>query len=357
MGTIQEFYQALYDFHRLKDDKWKYDSIESLCAKAKDYFNEELEKVAPIEFLSMRIPGDTPDAKKSGLTTWLDGMIKDINDCVKKESDNKLEAPQELYNLLFDEEKNVHKYQGMLTTIDRNTDFYRIREAEKYALYDRKGMFILPDKLENKVGTYRFNPSGYASLYLASNLYLSWEECRRPDFDTFNFSRFQNTRSVNVLNVVINKEYKYQGHFLMSYLALLCCAKTTDKDKHNFQYVVPQMLMKVLCHSQAKKVHEEIAGIKYTSSRRYDQKDFLFPDITRLTHAYVFPQQEHGEEYDVCPYLGKLFRLTEPRTYFLYKTRRFDFYDRKAFASDYQDTLFYQLEEELKKEELGKYDE
>lgn len=55
-----------------------------------------------------------------------------------------------------------------------------------------------------------------------------------------------------MLDLTIHDEYKYREHFLMSYLALLCGAKTTDKDKHNFQYVVPQMMMKVLVSSQRK---------------------------------------------------------------------------------------------------------
>lgn len=53
------------------------------------------------------------------------------------------------------------------------------------------------------------------------------------------------------------------------------------------------------------------------SSRRYDQKDLLFDDL-KLTEAYVFPQRPHDEEHAICPYLAKLFRLTEPRSYFLF---------------------------------------
>lgn len=109
-------------------------------------------------------------------------------DClVKHESDNDLSAAPELYELLFDKSNGLPKYKYVTSTLAVRTDFFRVRDAEKYVLYDRKGMFILSDELENKVGAYRFNPSGYACLYLASNLYLAWEECRRPNFDTVNF--------------------------------------------------------------------------------------------------------------------------------------------------------------------------
>lgn len=102
-------------------------------------------------------------------------------------------------------------------------------------------------------------------------------------------------RDIKVLDLTIRRDYFYREHFLLAYLTLLCCAKTTDTDKHKFQYVVPQMLMKVLCASQKymkdmiykSKDKSEIAGIKYMSSRRYDQKDLLF-DGFKLTEAYVF---------------------------------------------------------------------
>lgn len=359
MSTLRDFSQALYKFHSEKVGQ--YNSIESLCSVAKDYYIAQLENVEESEFTAAHLSGKTPSEKKSKLLIWMNDEIKKINDIVKRESDNDLHATEDLYHRIFDDVKAKPKYKNMTYSLDTQMNFYRVRSAEKYNLYDRKGMFLLSDKLENLVGAYRFNPSGYACLYLASNLYLAWEETRRPDFDKLNFSRFQNTRKVEVLDLTINTDCKFQGQFLMAYLSLLCGAKTTDKDKHNYQYVVPQMMMKVLCLSQRefKRVNgsdaDSVAGIRYMSSRRYDQKDLLFNDW-RLTIAYVFPQHPHDDKHDVCPYLSSLFWLTEPRTYFLFKTHRFNFFTRSAYVSSYQDSLFYQLETELKKEKLAKYD-
>lgn len=86
------------------------------------------------------------------------------------------------------------------------------------------------------------------------------------------------------------------------------------------------------------------------------KKTFFFSD-ENLSYAFVFPQHPHSANDEICPCLAKLFKLTEPRTYFLYKTHRFNFYSRKALVSNYQESLFYQLEEKTKKDELGKYDE
>lgn len=364
MGTFVDFSDALYEFHRTKagDKDGQYISIESLCEVAKDYFKKELAKIDEREFIHTYLYGKTAKDKKETLRKWICRKIDEINKLVKMESDNDLNAAINLYGLLFNKETGVPKYQQLTSTVKKHTDFYRIRSAvNKYEIFDKKGMFLLPDKSENLVGSYRFNPSGYACLYLASNLYLAWEECRRPDFETFNFSRFQNIRDIQVLDLTIRRDYFYREHFLLAYLTLLCCAKATDVDKHKFQYVVPQMLMKVLCASQRdlkekSKNLDEIIGIKYMSSRRYDQKDLLFDDL-KLTEAYVFPQHPHNEDNDICPYLAILFRLTEPRSYFLFKSHRFNFFNRTAYVSNYQDSLFYQLEETLKKERLKKYNE
>lgn len=367
MSTLHDFSDALYAFHKLKagDGTDQYHSIETLCAVAKQYFLEKLANVDEKEFGSTRLLGRTAIMKKSGLVAWISPIIDKINKIVEYEADNDLLASQALFELLFDKGTGVIRYMHLVSTIPSKTDFYRVRGAEKYIIYDRKGLFILSDNLVRIAGAYRFNPSGYACMYLASNLYLAWEENRRPDFDTVNFSRFQNTRAVKVLDIKICREYAYQEHFLMSYLALLCCAKTTDEDKYKFQYVVPQMMMKVLCHSQriAEKFAkdtgrplEEIDGIRYLSSRRYDQKDFLFSD-KKLSYAFVFPQHPHSVNDEICPFLANLFKLTEPRTYFLYKTHRFNFNNRKALVSNYQESLFYHLEEAIKKDKLGKYDE
>lgn len=361
MGTFADFFHALYGFHLSKAGKGEkqYHSIESLCAVAKEFFEDELGKIDECEFGHIHLFGAKACEKKDRLTRWIVPIIKEINALVKAETNNELYVADGLYRLLFDEKTGLPQYKHLTSVVKKHTDFYRVRDAKKYELYDRKSMFVLSDRLEHLVGPGRFNPSGYACLYLASNLYLAWEECRRPDFDTFNFSRFQNTRDLEVIDLTIRRKFYYREHFLLAYLALLCTAKAIDEDKHKFQYVVPQMMMKVLCASQRQrgktaKGAPMIDGIKYMTSRSYDQKDLLFDD-RQLTEAYVFPQHPHGDDKNVCPYLTRLFRLTEPRSYFLFKSHRFQFFNRTAYVSRYQDSLFYQMEETLKKDRLAKY--
>lgn len=352
MSTLREFSQALYDFHKEEGDKYK--SIESLCKESRGYFFQKLKEVDDAEFKTTFLKGKNEADKKQLLISEMDNLTEELNKIIKRESDNDLEAPKDFYDKLFCKD-GTEGFKGMTVSLSQRTDFYRIRKADYYTRYDRKGMFLISDDKEHLVGAYRFNPSGYACLYLASNLYLAWEECRRPDFDTFNFSWFVNTKNLEVLDLTIQNRFKFLGHFIMAYLTLLCCAKTEDKDNHHFQYVVPQLLMKVLSLSQrmAEKRHVKIIdGIRYLSSKRYDQKDFLFQDKS-LSIAYVFPQHPHTDN-KVCPTLARMFKLSEPRTYFLYKTHSLLFETNNALVSDYQNTLFYQLEQLIKRDKLEK---
>lgn len=352
MSTLKEFSENLYIFH----ENATYQSIETLYKKAVTYFEAELDKVDEREFLRTKIGGNTAGEKKNNLKSWIKEITDKINKIVERKSENDMTASMDFYKLMFKED-GTGKYTNMLTDIDRNTDFYRMRRTDKYERFDRGNMFLISDNLEHLVGDYRFNPSGYACLYLAPNLFLAWEECRRPDFDKVNFARFVNTRAMKVLNVTISRDMHYKGDYLMAYLTLLCCAKTTDQDKHNFQYVVPHLMMEVLCHSQrqAKNHNKQIIhGIKYLSSRRFDQKDFLFHD-KRLCEAYVFPQHHHDDPHKICPFLANLFYFTESRTFFLYKSHCLNFFQRTALVSRYQESLFYQLEILLKNDKVEKY--
>lgn len=148
MTAYLDFSKTLYDFHKLKvgDGIDQYHSIETLCAVAKQYFLEGLANVDEKEFSRTRLTGRTAIMKKSGLIAWISTIIDKINDIVKHEADNDLCATQNLFDLLFGKGTGVIKYKHLVTSIPSATNFYRVRDAEKYMRYDRKGMFIISDK-------------------------------------------------------------------------------------------------------------------------------------------------------------------------------------------------------------------
>ena len=61
MGTFVDFSDALYEFHRTKagDKDGQYNSIESLCKVAKEYFENELAKIDEREFIHTYLYGKT----------------------------------------------------------------------------------------------------------------------------------------------------------------------------------------------------------------------------------------------------------------------------------------------------------
>ena len=343
------FANELYDFHKVES----YSSLDLLLSATKEFFFSKFRGIDEKEFYSLRLPGVSVKEKKQAIESWLIQKIDLINRIVQEEANGKLDAANKLYGLLF-QNNGMPKYPKLFEDIDAGEYFYRVRDALRYTLYDKKDIFIIPADKENCVGAARFNFAGNPCLYLASNLYLAWEECRRPDFDTFNFAVYQNVQRLKVISLTIRPRFLYREHFLAAYLALLCSVKISEGDRFHYQYVVPQLVMKVLRESQQKSAIAKqniIAGIKYMSSRRFDQKDFLFDD-RRLSVAYAFPGQTLDNGQSVCPYLQKIFKLSDPRTFFLYRVRKLNFHTNTAFVSDYQESIFYQLEEEIKKTKL-----
>ena len=343
------FANKLYDFHKERT----FSSLDSLLSASKDFFHSKFMEIDEKEFYSFRLSGVVAKDKKQAIESWLIPKINMINLFVQEEAKGKLDAANKLYRLLF-QGNGMPKYPKLLEDIDAREYFYRVRDAPKYALYDKEDIFIIPADKENCVGAARFNSAGNPCLYLASNLYLAWEECRRPDFDTFNFAVYQNVQRIKVISLIIRPRFLFREHFLAAYLALLCSVKISEGDRFHYQYVVPQLVMKILRESQQNSANAKqdiIAGIKYMSSRRFDQKDFLFDD-RRLSVAYAFPGQTLDDGQSVCPYLRKIFKLSDPRTFFLYRVRKLNFHTNTAFISDYQESIFYQLEEEIKKTKL-----
>lgn len=131
MGTFADFFHALYGFHLSKAGKGEkqYHSIESLCAVAKEFFEDELGKIDECEFGHIHLFGAKACEKKDRLTRWIVPIIKKINALVKAESDNELYAADGLYRLLFDEKTGLPQYKHLTSVVKKHTDFYRVRDA------------------------------------------------------------------------------------------------------------------------------------------------------------------------------------------------------------------------------------
>lgn len=348
--TIQEFTKALNRFYEGKNDNIH--DLSSMLSIVRKYFLKCYDDIDEGEFAKVKCQGVTTAEKKDNLRKKIDSIIKLLNRRIKASSNIKLDF-KALYRLndFFFDDKGKIRDESMVSEIKINTDFYRMRSTEGYTVYKRKDIFQIASENRKLASKLRFSDDGHPCLYLGASLYIAWEEVRRASFETVNFAMFRNTKKLRVLDLTIRKKYKKYMDFIMSYLCLLTSAKVEDGDKYKYRYEVSGLLMKLLQNSIAHK--GDVDGIKYVSSRKFDGADIEIQGESRMI-AYVFPPKEAVEK-GVDKWLKDTFEVSAVRTTFLYNVHQINLHNPKvALTTDYQDTLFYQLEQQLKKEKFEK---
>lgn len=296
------------------------------------------------------------DRTSFGIRGFIDDLTKRIsnfNEKCKKclQPDSKTQDFDDFVSCFFNGSGKCIDEKVMTESLPIGTDFYRVRGTDKsnpYHLFDLKGMYMMDSDLSSKVGTARFNLSGYPCLYLAESLYLAWEECRRPDFHTANFTRFRNRRYLTVLNLTIPESRKLNSEaaFFRSYLSLVCSAKAKDDDKDHWQYRISNLFIKMVYQLEGRKID----GIKYMSSKRFENKNFRI-EYGKDSAAYVFPPKNLDDKH--CEKLAALFEMTEAFSYFYFKIHSLNFVSpKKAVTREYDDTIFAFLENQLKNEKV-----
>lgn len=348
--TLQEFSQSLNKFYEDDHDK-SIEDLSSMIRVIRKYFLDCYDQITDSEFATFHGYGVTPTDKKNALRSELVKNIRLLNSNIKGSSNPKLDfnALKRLYDFFFDANGKI-KNDKMLYNLNVNTDFYRMRSAKGYEVYDRKGIFQIAGEKRKLTSKLRFSDDGHPCLYLGSSLYIAWEEVRRASFDMVNFARFRNTKQLKVLDLTVKARCSNLTDFLMSYLCLLTSAKVEDDDKYKYRYEVSGILMKLLQNSIAHKGN--VDGIKYVSSRQFDGKDIDIKDRSVMV-AYVFPPKQatdHGPDQ----WLKDTFEVSPVRTTFYYNVHRINLNTKVAVTSDYQKTLFYQLELRLKSEKMEK---
>lgn len=354
--TIKSFSADLYNYnyHYNSDPKNKLiSSLQDLITDAKDFFLSRLKNLDEREFSATSIKGVTAKDKKTYLVSQCEKIITESEKAIIQYQVNRDVNGFNLFYDIFFPHNKASDAANIKDVIPEN--FYRMRTADTYLRYNRRDIFIISEEKDSLVSRARFNDEGQPCLYLAANLFTAWEECRRPNFNLVNFSRFHREMPLKVMSINIIPRMKTLGDFIMGFFTILCSMKVVDdEEKYKFQYAVPNLFMKSLCtniqHSGG------IDGISYLSSRRFECNDFLFNSNMIDSNLYVFPPRKVGPD-GICEKLAKKFKLTEPRTFFLYKVHRFPFDMSMAKISEYNDSLFAEIERQLKNEDLGYYND
>lgn len=286
--------------------------------------------------------------RKNKLKNRIEKRISSFNEiCLESLKPSCTESTANKFKELFFDKSNKCRHKEEMTeTLKTHTDFYRIRGVkEGYKLYKQSELYTISPSNSSIVSTARFNLSGYPCLYLCESLYLAWEECRRPEFHNANFARFHNSRPLTVFCLTIPENLNSENLIFRAYLSLVCSVKSNDEDKDHWQYRISNLFIKMLSQTGC----NEIDGIKYLSSKRFEKEDFQI-EYSRENAAYVFPPKDIHET-DHCKRLAQMFEMTKPYSYFYFKLHSLHFKSTsKALTRLYDDTVFAFLEEQLKRE-------
>ena len=353
---LSEFSERLGTFYNGDDrDNKDISSLEGLLDGVSSFFLNQYNEIDDSEFVSVKYMSHLKlKERKNKLNIELKNLFSDINKLITKAcKPGNFNGIKEFYEFFFNNKGELMN-KHYITTIPIGKHFYRMRGSQNYEVYNRMGLFVIPDNIIHLVGKQRFNKDGIPCLYLGESLYCAWEEVRRKDFNQVNFACFKNTRNLTVLDLTIKPIIRRKEDFILAYFALLVSGKVVDSNAYKFQYEVSNLVMEVIQANIAK--NGKVDGIKYLSSRRYDGTELHLADVNRM-YGYVFPPKEGDkvefEKKNLDKWLYQSFKLTEPRTMFMYDIHCIDFNrTRTAITRLYQDTLFYKLEELLKKEKF-----
>lgn len=162
------------------------------------------------------------------------------------------------------------------------TNFFRVRVSPNEKLKEPKELFHIPYKKRHLVKNERYSLAGHPCLYLASDLYISWQECGYPH--NFYYSEFQfqekpeaedfwkfitflsprkiATKFFVAINPPEENYTKLAQSCIVSYPLLFACSIVNLNGDSAFkpEYVIPQMLTQWVYRH-----YDDVKGIKYFS--------------------------------------------------------------------------------------------
>ncbi len=347
--TLKNLSDSLDAFYRDDNNVKDVVSLETLLNNVSLYFFSEYDKVDEAEFSAVTYKSHLkPADRKLNLRIDLKKSVDNINKHILSACGyGSLNGKSDFFKFFFKDDGSIRNTNYVID-LDGGKFFYRMRGSESYHVYKKMELFQIPDNCLKLVGKYRFNQEGIPCLYLGESLYCAWEEVRRKDFEQVNFAAFISTKKLTVLNFTIKPTMSKKEDFELAYLSLLVSDKVTDDDKYKFQYDVSNLIMDILQVSVFK--GGNVDGIKYMSSRRYDGLELSIADKKQM-YGYVFPPKGKDKVGNIDKWMRNSFKMTLPRTSFMYDIHRVDLDRTKtAITQDYQNTIFYMIEEKLKNE-------
>ncbi len=197
-------------------------------------------------------------------------------------------------------------------------DLYRLRTGPLTQL-TKRDIFHIPFEKRQLVASQRYSIPGLPSLYLASSLWIAWEELGRPDLASIHASRFEGKGALRVLD--FGWSPSLAGNFssfgdsdgaerfgefakgqAIIWPLIAACSLVRRHPGTPFvpEYIIPQFLL------QWVQREKDLDGIRYFSTK--------LAAMERAKHRafnFVFPVRNKAPE-GICGGLQDSFALTSP---------------------------------------------
>ncbi|WP_256010215.1 hypothetical protein [Desertivirga xinjiangensis] len=245
------------------------------------------------------------------------------------------------------------KDNTVLTRLEPNSNFYRIRPDSNKTIKHRKENFHIQFDLRHICATQRYSIPGVPSLYLGDSAFICYEEVSEPIYAESFISKYISKTFLDIIEIQTVESFikqfnneKRENHllthllrFLLLYPLYVACTVKVLHPKGAFkpEYIVPQLLMQYVSDE------EKIRGIKFPSTKIDASNGFS--DL--ITHNYVFPVKCNKKD-GFCDFLSSSFELTIPKSFDTLLNGK-----KTTGSSLYVDTDFYKVENELAKYQVG----
>jgi hypothetical protein len=222
---------------------------------------------------------------------------------------------------------------------------YRMRSQEGYHQLNPTEMFHIPYDMMKQVPNSRYSINGFPCLYLGASLYSCWEELRRPDLFKVNYVGFKNMESLKLLSITCPRDLNDENGILQFFIFSLCSHKVNeDENKYKFEYVFPELILQLLIKMNQKQIKNHYDGIKYISSRYYDDQEIF--KVRSVFYNYVIPTCSFKTK-GYCRVLIKMFEVSNVLAHYIHEVKLIALKKNKVRPNNYSISFFKQLEDEI----------
>ena len=283
-------------------------------------------------------------------------------DCLYKEFFEKDIFLSNFYSVVNDDNNRIKKARKKieLREDERSQDvcLYRMRANDKYFIYNNSEISHIPFDLAHLTSNERYSICGLPCLYLASSSYNCWLELSTPQIETANIALFKPDLDVKFLDLCFpnfDDDYDEKRIKLLPLVEVCDMSVKYPDANYKYEYTIPQLVLECLVKYRDINSIEDVIGIRYSSVKRKTiDLAFSYNKYKRLYYNYVFPPVKVTEEGQ-CEVIERRFQFCGTTSSFNMQNIDRQIPLVKEYYDNYEDSLFYKLENHLKRKGMLVY--